>query len=52
MQKYKILIDGMVIDSGYYASVDISILETKVDFLKTKVKDGVKVELYTWAPNR
>jgi hypothetical protein len=51
-QKYRILIEGTVIESGYYSITDEAMLKNKVDFLKRRVKDGVIVELITWCPNR
>jgi hypothetical protein len=52
MQKYKILIDGASIKEGYFANADYKLLENLVDFLRTRVRDGVIVELITWNPNR
>lgn len=52
MQKYKILIDGTTIDSGYFATADYEILQNKTEFIRNRVKDGVIVELITWSPNR
>jgi hypothetical protein len=52
MQKYKILIDGASIKEGYFANVDYDMLEHLVAFLRTRVRDGVIVELVTWSPNR
>jgi hypothetical protein len=52
MQKYKILMDGATITSGYFAAVDYPMLEHQAEFIRNRVKDGVIVELVTWVPNR
>lgn len=52
MQKYKIIMDGAVIVSGYFASVDYELLEHQTNFIRSRVKEGVIVELVTWIPSR
>lgn len=51
-QKYRILMDGTTIESGYFSPSDYMMLEHKVEFFKKRVKEGVIVELITWSPNR
>lgn len=52
MQKFKIIMDGTTIDSGFFAATDYEILQNKLNFIRNRVKDGVIVELVTWSPNR
>lgn len=50
--KYSIEVDGTAIISGFYDGRKEESIHKLVDFIRSKVKDGVKVELCAWSPNR